>query len=276
MDLEERLSLRIKREQSLRSGTGNRAQASGKDQILTNTPLEDDFDDDGGGGATLSSAAVDPTEDRPEEEESGQSEREGNRNQKQKQRIILRQYPPHICVLKSIAWNSNQIPREASGALGAGDITASTAMLKQNNIDSEPATTHNSNSNSTNFSSSSRTSSGHPAPAAVPAGAQFIFHAVGNWNKGQVLHDVITSKRDSIWPPPPPQGSDDGVDSDSTPASSSPSFSVQCRDAHTSHLAAVSSKLEELGSVVHDFRLIRGVGLDFQKNKKDKDKDVQP
>jgi hypothetical protein len=86
--------------------------------------------------------------------------------------------------------------------------------------------------------------------AASSSGAQFIFHAVGNWNKGQVLYDVITNQRDVIWP-------------------NYGSHLSSCTCTYCSYVAAVFSQLEAFRSVAHDFRLIRGVGLDLKKKKQE-------
>jgi hypothetical protein len=103
---------------------------------------------------------------------------------------VRRQYPPHVCILKSLSWNSNVIPSESRS--GAGNI-----------------------------------------------GAQFIFHAVGNWNKGQVLYDVILSRKVTIW-----QQLGNEILSESD---------------NKDRLKALR-KLDELSCVTHNFRLVRGVG----------------
>lgn len=137
------------------------------------------------------------------------SQRQGSRG------VVRCQHPPHICVLKSSAWNSNQIP--------SATISHTTDERRLGESD---------------------------YGGDIP-GAQFIFHAVGNWNKGRVLYDVITSKRNDIWP------------------------AKRCAEAGSSGVWPTATdqtrafeRLENLNCVAHNFRLVRGAGVDFHQQQK--------
>lgn len=151
--------------------------------------------------------------------------------------LVRRQYPPHLCVLKSIAWNSNQIPVNRAGAIVTAGATATAGAGPDaygssiNGGDRARTTTDVC----TGFASSSS------------AGAQFIFHAVGSWNKMQVMCDVITSKANVLWP------------------------HMELSSSHHS-AGNVFRKLEEFKSVAHSFRLVRGLGSDIQSHKNIKNK----